>query len=291
MIKFSILIANYNNGKYFRDCHASFISQTYKNWEAIIIDDGSTDNSFEVISNLIKEDSRFKIYQNITNKGCGFTKRRCMEYATGDICGYVDPDDALSPDAIECSVNAFKDHPEIVATYSQMIFCNQDLVSQNIFNKTKQIYNERLFFNCPVQFTHLFTFKREIYLKTTGINPLHKNAVDQDLYLKILEFGEALFIKKSLYKYRIHPDGISQYDSKDTAKASFAQIILETMHRRGVKKINGRIVPKTFNQPNEIFDLLEYQNSFLYRSKTKIITFFQYDFLPIMKKFWSIFQL
>lgn len=285
MIKFSILIANYNNGNYFKDCYQSLISQTYKNWEAIIVDDASTDDSFEVISKIIKEDVRFKLYRNSINRGCGFTKRICMEYATGDICGYLDPDDALSPDAIECSVHTFQNHHRIVATYSQMTFCNQDLVPQNIFSKTKPIYNERLFFNCPVQFSHFFAFKREIYLKTTGINPLLKSAVDQDLYLKILEFGRVVFIKKSLYRYRIHLNGISQYNSKENAKASFAQIILEAMHRRGIEKINGKIVPETFNQPKEIFDLLNYQNDFRYRCKAKIIIFFQDYFLSGLNNF------
>ena len=57
MVNFSILIANYNNGKYFKECYHSLINQTYENWEVIIIDDASTDNSVEIIESLIKDDS------------------------------------------------------------------------------------------------------------------------------------------------------------------------------------------------------------------------------------------
>ena len=58
MIKVSILIANYNNGEYFADCYNSLINQTYDNWEVIIIDDGSTDDSLEIIQKIILQISK-----------------------------------------------------------------------------------------------------------------------------------------------------------------------------------------------------------------------------------------
>ena len=64
---FSILIANYNNGKFFKDCYDSIINQTYDNWEAIIVDDHSADQSVELIKAIIKEDARFKLYENENN--------------------------------------------------------------------------------------------------------------------------------------------------------------------------------------------------------------------------------
>ncbi len=105
-MKFSILIANYNNGKYIRQCFDSILAQTWKDWEVIIVDDGSTDDSVEVIENLIKDDSRFKLFASERNLGCGSAKRRCAELATGTICGYLDPDDALTPDALDQSIIA-----------------------------------------------------------------------------------------------------------------------------------------------------------------------------------------
>ena len=51
-MKFSILIANYNNGKFFKDCYDSILAQEYKNWETIILDDKSTDDSVEVIKKI-----------------------------------------------------------------------------------------------------------------------------------------------------------------------------------------------------------------------------------------------
>jgi len=270
VIKFSILIANYNNGKYFRDCYNSLVNQTYENWEAIIVDDASTDDSVEVIKSIIKDDPRFKLYHNAVNQGCGFTKRECMKYAEGELCAYLDPDDAIYTQALEKTINEFANTTDIVATYSQMMLCDDNLVPDKIFASTKQVYNSRYFFNCPIQFAHFFTFKKEAYLKTSGINPALRSAVDQDLYLKILEYGDVKYIKEPLYLYRLHSDGISQHSSKQGAKESFAKVIYDTMKRRGIKKINNLNVPETYTNSEEIYRLLAYQTSTLHRLINKI---------------------
>ncbi|SHM31471.1 Glycosyl transferase family 2 [Chryseobacterium carnipullorum] len=269
MIKFSILIANYNNGRYFRDCYNSLISQTYQNWEVIIVDDASTDDSMEVIEMIIKNDPRFKMYRNATNQGCGYTKRECMKYAQGEICAYLDPDDAIYTDALEKITQEFVKN-DITAAYSQMMLCDENLNPDKVFASTKQIYNSRFFFNCPTQFAHFFTFKKETYLKTSGINPNLKSAVDQDLYLKILEHGSVKYIKEPLYMYRLHAKGISQQSSKSKAKESFAKVIHDTMKRRGIRKINNKKVPEVYTNPQEIYELLNYQTQRLHRLINKV---------------------
>ena len=270
MINFSILIANYNNGKYFKECYDSLINQTYKNWEVIIIDDASTDHSVDLIQSLIQGDSRFKLYHNAINKGCGFTKAACMNYAQGDWCAFLDPDDALYPKALEKTVQEFIDKDDLAAVYSQMMLCDENLIPERVYAGTKQIYNNRHFFNCPIQFAHFFAFKKETYSRTKGINPNLKNAVDQDLYLKILEQGEAKFIKEPLYLYRLHSDGISQDKAKQSAKESFARVIHDTMKRRGIKTINNQKVPEVFTNSQEIYNLLRYQTNKMHRLISKI---------------------
>ncbi|WP_294286674.1 glycosyltransferase family A protein [uncultured Chryseobacterium sp.] len=270
MKNFSILIANYNNGQFFRACYESIIAQTFTNWEVIIVDDCSTDNSVVLIKGIIQSDSRFKLYENETNKGCGFTKRKCVEYAGGKLCGFLDPDDALSPIALEKSVAAYENKPEIVATYSQMTMCNENLVPIKVFSSIKKVYNDRYFFNCPIQISHFFTFRKETYLKTEGINYHLKSAVDQDLYLKILEHGDPAFIKENLYLYRLHAKGISQFTSKESARNRFAEVIYAAMKRRELKTINAMQIPDAYTDADEIFGLLNYQTQPLYRLKNKV---------------------
>ncbi|UFH33257.1 glycosyltransferase [Chryseobacterium sp. C-71] len=275
MEKISVLIANYNNIRYFRDCYDSLISQTYNNWEAIIVDDGSTDNSVNIIKDIIKNDNRFLFYENSENKGCGFTKRKCVEYATGEICAFLDPDDTLYPAALKKSVEEYSRNKSIVATYSKMMLCDENLKPQNVFGSTKEIYNDKYFFNCPIQFAHFFTFKKETYLKTSGINPDLKSAVDQDLYLKILELGKVKFIRETLYNYRLHSSGISQENSKQIAKESFAYVIYEAMKRRNIKTINSIDVPSIYKSSDEIYFLLNYQTGLAYRLIIKLKSLFR----------------
>ncbi|MDQ0592873.1 glycosyltransferase involved in cell wall biosynthesis [Chryseobacterium ginsenosidimutans] len=270
MNKVSILIANYNNGKYFRDCYNSIVSQSYENWEAIIVDDCSTDDSIKIIQDLIKDDERFRLYHNESNKGCGYTKKKCVDLSTGDLCTFLDPDDALYDYSLECSVDEFRKTNKIIATYSQLIFCNEKLNPGQVFSKIKQISNNRFFFNTPIQLSALFVFKKEAYLATDGINPNLKSAVDQDLYLKLLEVGDAKFIDEILYKYRLHPDGISQQNSKQNAKDSFARVIHQAMKRRKILSINNIAVPKIFTTSEEIYNLLNYQTKIPYRLINKI---------------------
>lgn len=268
--KASILIANYNNGKYFRDCYESIISQSYENWEVIIVDDCSTDDSVQIIEEIIKNDDRFKLYKNDINKGCGYTKRKCADLATGDFCAYLDPDDALFYYSLECAIDEFNKHNKIIAVYSQLIFCDEKLNPKEIFSKIKQIHNDKYFFNTPIQLSAFFVFKREAYLQTSGINPELKNAVDQDLYLKLLEIGDAKFIEEVLYKYRLHSNGISQQRSKQSAKDSFAKVIHEAMKRRGITKIQNKNVPVHYTNSQEIYNLLDYQTKIPYRLMNKI---------------------
>ena len=273
-MKFSLLIANYNNGKYFIDCYQSILAQTYQNWEVIIVDDSSTDNSVILIKKLIEGDDRFKLILNEENKGCGFTKRRTLEFANGDLCGFLDPDDALTEDALELSAAQYKTE-KIIATYSKIMFCDAALKPVEDFKKIKKILNNQYFFNCPIQVHHFFTFRKTAYEQTDGINPNLQSAVDQDLYLRVLEQGDVVFIKKNLYLYRRHPDGISQNSSKNTAKENFAKVIWYAMKRRGLKTINGKNIPEEFTSSQEIFELLDYQNSISFRIKKKLKLLYQ----------------
>ena len=123
--KISILIANYNNGHFFKDCYDSLIAQTELNWEALVIDDCSTDNSAEIIKSLISEDTRFRFFQNEENIGYQKTLIRGIELSETPIFARLDPDDALKAKAIELSLEAFSSNSEIGMTYTGFVFCDE----------------------------------------------------------------------------------------------------------------------------------------------------------------------
>lgn len=275
-MKFSVLIANYNNGKFFKDCYDSILSQEYTNWEAIIIDDRSTDDSVEIIKNIIGDDERFFLYENDANYGVGITKAQLIENATGDICGYLDPDDIIRPMALKSAVQVLKKKKDIVLTYSKLAKCDQDLNVLCEFKSAMQVPNgQKTFFNFPIQIAPFVAFRRDVYLKGTKINPELKIAEDQDLYFKMYEVGKVHFINQVDYLYRAHAGGISQNENKAKSYNYYARSIWEAMQRRNLKEINGKSVPEKYLDPQEIFALLDYQNKMPFRIKKKITVFLQ----------------
>lgn len=278
-MKFSVLIANYNNGKFFKECYDSIIAQDYKNWEAIILDDASTDDSLEVIKKITGNDERFKIYRNEENSGVGITKSKLIELAEGDICGFVDPDDAITPNALSSSIKIFQKQQNVVLTYSKFAKCDENLKILEVPKIAQQVINNSpFFFNCPVNIVHFVCFRKGVYNQTEKMNTEMKIAEDQDLYLKMYEKGKVKFINETNYLYRLHSGGISQNDNKPKSREYFAKVIFNTMKRRNLTLINGKPVPKEYNSSQEIYSLLEYQNSLSFRIKKKLIIFAQQIF-------------
>ncbi len=213
---FSILIANYNNGRFFKDCYNSILEQTYTDWEVIIVDDASTDDSVETIERFIKDDDRFHLFKNEINNGCGFTKRKCAEEARGKFCGFLDPDDALLPCALEEMVNAFGKNPDAVLIHSNLYICSEKLERKGLHPAAGLVKDiGDYYFNYAPPYNNAgpvvaFTaFLKSAYLETDGIDPHMLRAVDQDLYLKLWEIGSFSYLDKPLYLYRIHEGGIS----------------------------------------------------------------------------------
>lgn len=236
---FSILIANFNNGNYFKDCWASVLAQTYTHWEVVIVDDASTDNSLEIIRQLVENDSRVKIFVNESNRGCGFTKRKCAELATGELCGFVDPDDTLEPNAIELMVKTYEENPIYGLIFSRFNIVDENLKFLSERSKVdEEDFNSVNFFNFGGVISHFAVFKREVYLQTEGIDAYMLRAVDQDLYLKLCEKTKVKHISNILYNYRIHQNGISTggNESENVSKASYWHwyAINAAAKRRGV---------------------------------------------------------
>ncbi|AZI55865.1 glycosyltransferase family 2 protein [Epilithonimonas vandammei] len=264
---FSLLIAHYNNYDLFLDCYDSIVKQSYSNFEVIILDDCSTDGSFEKLTEFLKDDARFKIYQNDSNQGVGFTKKRLAELANGEVCGFLDPDDALSKNAIE---NSVKNHTEKnVVTYSKFLLCDANLNHLKLFPQSRAIKNgDEKFFNIFLEANHFFTFKKSAYNKTSGINAELTSAVDQDLYLKLYEIGNFTFINEALYYYRLHEKGVSQEKSKKgKLNENWQKVILDTAKRRNIERLYGKDIQDIDNLPEFIF---KNQNTFLKKIQRKL---------------------
>lgn len=231
---FSILIAQYNNGQYFKDCYDSILAQTYSNWEVIIVDDGSTDDSLAVMQNMVGHDPRFHIVSNDKNQGCGYTKRRAAELAKGEMCAFLDPDDALTKDALELMVHEHIKHPDAAAIYSKPYFCDEQLKPQHIRDSKQVINGDSHYFDFDGYLFAFLSFKYEFYRRTDGIDPYLQRAVDKDFVLKLYEAGPCYLLDEALYLYRIHEKGISTNTNEDKAYFWFWVTIINAAKRRNV---------------------------------------------------------
>lgn len=268
-MKFSILVTHFNNGVYFKDCYESITQQTYTDWEVIIIDDCSEKQEKDALKELIRNDDRFFLYENETNKGVGYTKNKCIKLATGDVCGFLDPDDALTPDALEKSIKAYSDQ-DIIGTYSRFYICDEHLTIQKLFPHSGRIKNgSKYFFNINFEIAHFFTFKRDQFINWNTIDETLSSSVDQDLYLKLYERGKLSFVNRGLYLYRNHSKGVSQNkDKKERLYKNWHQVLYNTLTRRGIKILYKTDIQQISRLPDFIF---KKQNTLLSRFFRKII--------------------
>jgi len=266
---FSVLIAHYNHWNLFhQDCYPNLIRQTFRDFEIVIVDDCSTDGSFQKLQQLAETDSRIKLFQNKNNSGVGFTKRECVSRASGQICGFVDPDDAVYETALEESIHAIRKN-DAVAAYSQIMLCNEQLKPLQIYPRTQKVKNgNHFFFNINNEVSHFFSFKKEAYSKTAGINPELTSSVDFDLYLKMYETGDFVFIEKPLYFYRQHQGGVSQAKEKKTnTRNNWNKVLHDTCVRRNISKIGNHPINETSDLATIIF---ERENSWANKLKRKL---------------------
>lgn len=256
--KIAIIIANYNNGHFFKDCYLSLINQTIPHWEAIIIDDCSTDHSFSIIEKTIKDDSRFKLYKNQSNVGYQKTVEKAISLTQAAYFGRLDPDDALSHDALEKCLETHKKYPEVGLVYSNQYICNENLEIIDL-KKGVQVEGEIFYEGEIISFA---TLKREIYDKTSGIDVSNKRAEDKDIYLKMSEIAPVKYIDYNLYLYRIHEGGVSStHDKIDLSYYWYWVAIIKAAERRGINvedEFNKRFVRSyRFNKINNTLQQLK----------------------------------
>ena len=120
--KISIIMGIYNCEETLQEAIDSIIAQTYTNWEFIICDDGSEDNSYNVAKEYeIKDPDRFMVIQNKKNMGLNYTLNKCIKLADGDYIARMDGDDVSTPDRFAKEVYILNKHPEFAIVSSHMI--------------------------------------------------------------------------------------------------------------------------------------------------------------------------
>ena len=119
--KVSVLMGIYNCADTLENAVNSIINQTYTNWELILCDDGSKDNTYEVAKRLKERESRIILLKNKENLGLNKTLNNCLKVATGNYIARMDGDDDCLPQRFEKQVDFLETHPDFDITSSTMI--------------------------------------------------------------------------------------------------------------------------------------------------------------------------
>lgn len=122
MKKISVLMGIYNCEATLAEAIRSIQNQTYENWELIICDDGSTDDSLRVAEEYAEKDSRIIVIKNEKNEGLNYTLNHCLEHATGDYIARMDGDDISLPYRFERQVEFLGNNREFDIVSSPMIY-------------------------------------------------------------------------------------------------------------------------------------------------------------------------
>lgn len=120
-LKISIIIPSYNYGRFLKELVANLQRQTFQNWEAIIIDDGSTDNTQEQAEQFCKSENRIR-YFKVSNKGNAAARNIGLGHATGDFVHFLDADDLLSKDKLQLQLEQAIRLDEKTITYTDLVY-------------------------------------------------------------------------------------------------------------------------------------------------------------------------
>ncbi len=200
----SVIIDNYNYGNYLSEAIDSVFKQTYQNFELIVVDDGSTDNSKEVIESY--GNRLFPIFQS--NAGMGAALNAGIAHAKGDIVCLLDADDYFHPEKLESVVMAFLAHPEWVQIVHSKIIVNREGLTIGRGPKTfsqGDVRNLLLHWGQYIwETTSALSYRREVLEKVLPIPTKKTMGADPYLTAVIPFLGEVGCINKPLMFYRQH---------------------------------------------------------------------------------------
>ncbi|HVF40400.1 MAG TPA: glycosyltransferase family 2 protein [Gemmatimonadaceae bacterium] len=229
------LIANYNHGAFIGDCIASLRAQTDSNWIALILDDASTDDSLERISELV-DSERFQVITADRNNGYITALQRLITEATTDVVAILDPDDALEPAATGELLRAHRLNPAAGIVYSCFAEYDETLSIRKAIHGGPIPAGGTAIIDGPIG--HILSFRRSVYMCTDGIDSEMLYAEDRDLVYKLEEVGDPIFIERVLYRYRtVAGSQTNDPVKRETGARNTRKARLAAIDRRGLRGI------------------------------------------------------
>ena len=202
----SIITPTYNCGKFIKETIESVISQTYQNWEMIIVDDCSTDNTKSIVKEY-EYDNRIKYHCLDVNSGAAVARTRAMELAEGNYIAFLDSDDLWPDNKLELQLTIMKKNNwNFTCTDYEQIDENSHSLHKIIKSIPKTDYN-RLLLDCPVGNS---TVMYNVNKMGKFVVPNIRKRNDDALWLQMLKKEKYIYgIDRVLMKYRVRQNSIS----------------------------------------------------------------------------------
>jgi glycosyltransferase involved in cell wall biosynthesis len=234
LVKISVILTVFNGERFLAEAIQSILDQTYRNFELIIIDDGSTDGSLDIIGGF--SDDRIKLVVNETNKGQSYSRNKGNELARGEYIAIMDSDDIALLQRLEKQVSFLESNPNISLCSAQATLIDENSIP---FGEKKTPESDweiklKLLFYCPIIHPTVM-FRKTDFLNNNLVYDEHfVYAQDFDLWSRAMEKLNFYGIQENLLLFRFkHAGSIS--NANVIQQSAYAKQIIE----RNMKKYVG----------------------------------------------------
>lgn len=203
----SVIMPTYNCGKFIAETIESIQAQTYTNWEIVIVDDCSTDNTKEIVDEYIAKDSRIKYHCLETNSGAAVARTKSMELADGEYIAFCDSDDLWMPDKLERQLAFMKENDYAFSCTAYEQIDEESKPLDRVIKTVKKTDYNRLLLDCPVgNSTVMYDVKKMGKFEVPNIRKRNDDA----LWLQMLKKEKYIWgMPDVLMRYRIRSNSIS----------------------------------------------------------------------------------
>lgn len=218
MQQISVIMPVWNAQDYLSQAIESILSQTYQNFELIIVDDCSSDSSYEIAASFTKKSSKIKLLKNAWHRGVSATANKACLHATGQFIARMDADDISVPDRLQKQLVFLQTHPDMIAVGGQFVLINKHTlqIGKRTFPLShKDIYPYAFYFTGLSQ-PGLMINRNHLPKNFRFYNETLPTAEEVELVFKLFSFGPVANLPDTILYYRIHDTNTSLKNPKQT---------------------------------------------------------------------------
>jgi glycosyltransferase involved in cell wall biosynthesis len=216
--KVSVVVPCYNLGRFLPGCIESVQRQTLPDWEVIIVNDASTDNSAAIANQLADDDSRVKVIHHLTNQHVAQARNHGIQQAQGAYILPLDADDRLPPDALEKLVGVLDTDRTVDIAAGKLILFNEDNLIQGRVGEWPNNADYELQIQGYNRLPYSSLYRRRVWERVGGYRQRIRDGVeDADFWTRALSFGcRATIIDQPTLWYTMRSDGLGKKNSRGT---------------------------------------------------------------------------